>query len=337
MTAAVESMAYTNEVPWHGLGENVGDLKDVKAWMKRGKIDWRVARQPMFWASTEFAKKVEDTKAGIKTVITQERRVSEFAALVRDRDGAVLDVVGSRYAPRQNEEVFEFFNEFVKAGSATMETVGSLRGGRVVWGLANLKASFKLSSSDIVKGYLLVAMFHQQGKANIYKFTPVRVVCANTMAMALKEGGGFKDYHSTEFTPQTTEKAKQMLGIAREQLDEFHTLSQQLLKLNLTQKDVIRLLAPIYQEELADPVEGPPKAEVKWNAKLARVMDILERAPGQTPFSKGKTNGWNVLNAVTYYSDHIASRSADKRLTNAWMGKTGAQKEAVLAQLQEMV
>lgn len=334
MSAAVESMAYTNDVPWHGLGKYKEDgWKNVKDMIKDAGIDWTVSRRPMFYATPEFADVVIE-KGSAKAVIEKARHVADFAALVRDKDGHVLDVVGSRYQPRQNEQVFEFFDEFVRAGEATMETAGSLRGGRIVWGLANLKRSFKVGAGDKVKAYLLVAMFHQQGKANIYKTTDVRVVCNNTLTQALHGAGGFKDYHSSEFSEQTIERAKETLGIARETFGEHEATAKILLKTSLGKDDVLRVLAPIYQadEDIAELIAG----KVLANAKLERVLDVLERAPGQTPYVKGRTNAWNVLNAVTYYSDHIASRSADRRLTQAWFGKTASQKETVLLTLKDM-
>src|SRR4051812_2141958 len=126
MSHQVESVAYTNEVPWYGFGFKVDGNQTVKQMLKAAKLDWRVERTPLF---------IEGRK----------EPVEGFAALVRDKDNAVFDIVGAQYKPVQNEQAFDFFNEFVKAGKASMETAGSLRGGRIVWGLAALKQSFTLT------------------------------------------------------------------------------------------------------------------------------------------------------------------------------------------------
>lgn len=311
MTANVETMAYTNEVPWHGLGEYIKDVPTVDDMLKQAGLDWKVTREPM---------KLHDGSA-----------VPDFAALQRSSDKKILDVVGSRYQPAQNKQVFGFFKEFVEQGKATMETAGSLAGGRYVWGLANLKQSFKLSSSDIINGYLLAAIPHQQGKSLILKFTNVRVVCQNTIALALKEKGTeFRMNHRNQFDKEMMEHAKEVLGIAREQMGEFEANAKKLVKLKLSEKDAIKILADLYQ----------PTAEIKVlvddfgeeaNKKMTMLLDIYHKAPGATPGS-----GWGVLNAVTYYADHMASRTPDKRLTNAWLGKTANQKEAVLDTLLKM-
>lgn len=315
MSHEIETMAYTNEVPWHGLGEYVAEAPTAKQMLKLAKLDWRVERRPLFTPTADGG--------------TQE--LEGFAALVRDRDNKVLDVVGSRYIPTQNEDVFEFFKEFVEAGGATMETAGSLNGGRYVWGLASLNASFKMKDDDEVKGYLLVASPHEQGKSLIVKFTTIRVVCNNTLTLALShKGNEFRMNHRNHFDEAMINRAKDTLGIAREQLGEFENNARKLQKVKLTQKDCIRILAGVYQPD-ADMAKLISDFDDEATPRMKLVMDILARAPGAQP-----DNAWGVLCAVTYYSDHIASRTADKRLTNAWIGKTANQKEAVLKTLLEL-
>ena len=336
MSHQVETMAWTNEVPWHGLGVN-SKAKTVEGWCADAGLEWTVAKQPMFWGSERFCAEVVKNGSA-KTTIPKSRLVADHYALVRSKDEAVLDVVGPDYTPRQNAQVIGFFKEFVEAGKATIETAGSLRGGRVVWVLANLKSSFTLKGRDQVKGYLLAVSYHQQGKANLYKTTAVRVVCANTLAMSLSEGGGFKDYHSTKFDAAQIERAKEALGIARDQLDAFRKSAETLQKLKLKTPDVVRVVADVF-----DPSgDRDPAISGEWDLYIEEfdkrasrpVKDIMKAytdAPGATP-----GDGWGALNAVTYYCDHMASRTADKRLTNAWLGKTARQKEVVFSTLMGM-
>jgi len=308
MSHNVETMAYTNEVPWHGLGVHIAQAPSVKEMLKTAKLNWRVDRVPLF------------TKDGDE--------VPGFAALQRSSDKSVLDVVGSRYQPVQNEDAFEFFNEFVQAGKATMETAGSLQGGRYVWGLANLKQSFELKGGDKVKGYLLCACPHQQGKSMLYKFTSVRVVCNNTYTLALNKGGAqWRMSHARKFNEEAITEAKDALGIARDEMSEFEKTAKKLQSIKLKREKVIELLGLTFQpgEELKDML-----AEGGLNKKMEMIMQAYEMAPGAEP-----GNAWGALNAVTYWADHQASRTADKRLTNAWLGKTAVQKERVLADLLE--
>lgn len=327
MSHEVETMAYTNEVPWHGLGYHVAEAPTVKGMLKAAKLNWRVERAPLFTCDQREDKEQTLTDDGDHLTGGTER-VPGFAALRRSSDGKVLDVVGSRYIPAQNEEVFEFFHEFVEAGGAKMETAGSLKEGRYVWGLANLNASFKMRGDDEVKGYLLVASPHEQGKSLIVRFTTVRVVCNNTLTLALSDGGTeFRMNHRNIFDEAMMAKAKDTLGIARDQLGEFEANARLLQKLKLTEKDVITILADTFQPN-ADIKELLSDFDEHGTARMKTLLDIHRRAPGAQP-----DNAWGLLNSVTYYADHVASRTSDKRLTNAWIGKTSIIKERVFAEL----
>lgn len=314
MTHEVETMAYTNEVPWHGLGYRVDKGTTtgkgaVERMIKAAKIDWTVEKMPLFMA---------------------DGTPVDAAALVRSTDNSILDVVGSGYVPIQNHEAFAFFNDFVEAGDATMETAGSLKNGQYVWGLASLGDAFTLKGNDTVKGYVLVGCPHQQGRSLIIKFTTVRVVCNNTLTLALgtssaKTAGGvilpeFRKAHRSTFDRAAIKGAQAALGIAREQLDEFEVTARALQKKSMSRQDAIEVLAPIFAPKFDETMTME-----NLTPRMAQLMDILEKAPGAQP-----DNAWGVLNAVTYYADHVASRTDDRRLTQAWFGKTANQKEETL-------
>lgn len=318
MAHEIETMAYTNEVPWHGLGTYIAKAPSVDEMLKQAKLDWTISKQPLHYSD----KGKEDEP---------NRKVDKYFALVRSSDGKCLDVAGHHYRPVQNSDAFKFFNEFVEAGKAKMETAGSLRGGRYVWGLANLQASFKLPGNDEVKGYLLVASPHESGKALIIKFTTVRVVCNNTLTLALKHSGNeFRMAHRCEFNDNMRERAKEVLGIAREQMVEFETNARKLKALKMKQPAIIEVLANVYQPRgnLKKILEDVDK---NTSPSLRKVLHVLEHAPGADP-----DTGWGVLNAVTYYADHVASRTSDKRITNAWFGKTANHKQMVLNDLLKL-
>lgn len=305
MPDEVETMAFTNEAPWHGLGVSFDKAVNVAQILKLAKIDWAV-------------EKVAMTIARGKKVI----EVPEHFALTRD-DDTVLDVVGRDYVPVQNAEAFEFFCEYVEAGGATMETAGSLRGGRYVWGLANIKQEFTLGKRDRVKGYLLVACPHMQGRAFVCKLTSIRVVCMNTLRLALREGGDeFRMPHRFVFDASMREQAKRTIGLARERVDEFGEVATRLKKMKMRADDALGVFAAsIGRRDVTEETERKPKP-------VEIMLECYERAPGAEP-----GNGWGVLNAVTYYVDHMASRTADKRLTNAWFAKGAVIKERALVEL----
>lgn len=305
MSHNIETMAYTNEEPWHKLGKRVDAKKmTLDQMIKAGGIDWEVERRP-----------IADTNGD---------EITGFAALTRTSDNSVLDIVGSRYIPTQNHEAISMFREFVEAGSAHIETIGSLQGGRYVWALANLNKDFKVTDKDFLKNYLLAAIPHQQGKSVIYKFTSIRVVCNNTLNLALKGRADVRLGHRMKTDEVRVEKAKEALGIVRDQAEEFGNNAKLLRKKAMRFEDTVEVLAGIYQDNI--PVkELIEDFDERANKTMKILMDVNENAPGAEP----KT-AWGVLNAVTYYADHLASRTDDKRLLNAWLGKTARQKEAIL-------
>ena len=312
MSHEVESMAWANEVPWHGLGAKVeGDLTYEEMLVAAG-LDWTVSKRPYMFARQDG------------TMMASKSRV----ALVRDSDDAELSSVGTEWNPVQNREALRFFDQFSKAGHATLETAGSLRGGKLVWGLARLGDGFVLPGGDAIKGYVLLANPHEGGKAVIARTTPIRVVCANTMAMAFSREAKFEQRfsHVREFN---ADEAAETFGYAREQMNEFQLNAQTLQKLNLSWEDAIRVLAPVYQPqaELADLLRD----EKEWSPSLRSVLEAYTDAPGAVP-----ETGWGLLNGVTYHADHKAGKNNDSRLASAWLGTEAKRKEAVMTSLLEM-
>lgn len=308
----VETMAYANEKPWHGLGVQVDKATSVKDMIKKAGLTWKVEREPLTT--------VDGTP------------VPDFFALKRSSDDYILDVVGSRYKPSQIEDVFAFFHDFVREGKATMETAGSLDHGRYVWGLAKLNHDFTLPGKDKVMGYVLLACPFKQGKSLLMKSTSVRVVCWNTYSLSLRQEAGSSEFrmnHRNEFDASMIKRASETLGLAHDHIDQFEKDAKTLRGIKMTPKDTIKVLAPIYAPDID--LQAILK-DFNENAtpKLKKLIDINERAPGAQP-----DNAWGVFNAVTYYADHVASRTPDKRLTNAWVGKTATHKEKVLEALLE--
>src|SRR6056300_1897451 len=203
MAHQVETMAYAGETPWHGLGVPVSnDLTPAQLQEKAG-LDWKVREVESF---IEFDGKKMQT--GLKS-------------LVRETDGRILTNVGENWNPVQNEKAFEFFSEFVLSGYMEMHTAGSLKGGQMVWALAKVKdESFELFGKDRVDSYLLFSNPHMYGKSIDVRFTPIRVVCNNTLTLSLSEGSknGVKVSHRTKFN---SEQVKETMGIASFKLTEY--------------------------------------------------------------------------------------------------------------------
>ena len=205
----VANMAYrqSSGVPWHGLGTPVEDGMSPIEMMKAANLDWTVSKKKSF---------VEINGENVET--GQE-------ALVRDSDGKILTNVSGNWKPCQNQEAFEFFNEFVNAEGANsmeMDTAGSLKDGQIVFAAANVNDGFTLAGGDEVKGYLLFSNPHVYGKSIDVKFVMTRVVCNNTLSMALTERGqpAVRLSHRNHFNP---EMVKELLGISHNRVAVSYT------------------------------------------------------------------------------------------------------------------
>jgi phage/plasmid-like protein (TIGR03299 family) len=308
MAHQVETMAYAGEVPWHGLGTPVSnDLTPVQMMQKAG-LDWKVQEVESF---IEFN--------GKKTSTGQK-------SLVRSTDGSILTNVGENWNPVQNEQAFEFFHEFVMKGDMEMHTAGSLKEGKMVWALAKVKESFDILGSDRIDSYLLFSNPHQYGKAIDVRFTPIRVVCNNTLSLSLDEKSvnSVKMGHRVEFNPSTV---KQALGIASEKMKTYKEMAQFLSGKRFNQDSYIEYLNTVFPRTSDKRVKDKALTAdtLSRNAKLA--YDSLESQPGA---EYGEGSWWQAFNSVTFITDHVQGRNADNRLYSSWFGGNQVRKRDAL-------
>lgn len=305
MSHEVETMAYAGEVPWHGLGVPVSNDLTPAQMLEKAGLDWSVNK-----ADTFFKVDGRYVKTGKQV-------------LVRSSDNRVLTHVSEEWEPVQNAEAFDFFNDFVGAGHMEMHTAGSLKDGNMVWALAKVNDSFDAISykgeQDRVESYLLFSNPHQYGKCIDIRFTAIRVVCNNTITLALagKNDLVVRLNHRRKFD---AEMVKKTLGIAEDRLDEYRQASQFLTKKRFT----VDSLLDYYREVL-------PSASKKDADKLSlparKAQEALEIQPG-AEFGRG--SWWQAFNSVTFTLDHLVGRGADTRLSSAWYGPNRQKKIAAL-------
>ena len=296
-----DSMAWVQQKPWHGLGKEVrGDLSAHEMMVEAG-VQWTVSKAPLF---TTIGGVVVD--------------VSKKAALVRDDIGTVLDVVGTDWNPLQNEQAFDFFKEFVDAGELTMETAGSLCGGRYVWALARANEAFTVSGNDNVKSYFLLTNTHQYGKVIDIRQTTVRVVCNNTLNLALKgTDGAYRVSHRTAFNEK---EAKEQLGIARKNMEDLKEAAQFLASKTYVEEDVLAYFDTLF------PIVTKNKEEKKQSRNAKKAVEALTHAPG---FDMSPGTWWTALNSVTFVADQTG-RTDEARFEKAMYGTTRTLKQMAL-------
>ena len=305
MAHLVETMAYAGETPWHGLGIPVhNDLTPDQMLVKAG-LDWTVDKIPSF------------------ININGEQIQTGQQALVRSSDNSILSMVSDDWNPCQNHEAFEF-NDFVMEGDMEMHTAGSLKQGKNVWALAKVKDSFEILGGDKVESYLLFSNPHEYGRCIDIRFTPIRVVCNNTLTLSL---AGKSDL-MVRLTHRSTLDAamvKQTLGIASKKLGTDKDMAEFLASKTYTTESVVEYLKEVF-----------PSLTKKDNSIMSRpatqAFEVLETQPGA---EFGKNSFWQAFNATTYVVDHVLGHSQETRLQSAWYGDNRKRKLVALEKAVE--
>jgi phage/plasmid-like protein (TIGR03299 family) len=233
----------------------------------------------------------------------------------------------------------DFFSKFVKAGHMKMETAGSLWEGRYIWGLARIGKDFSIGKADEVRGYVLLCSPHVLGKAMLLQCTPIRVVCWNTLCMALGsslkgKGNAFRMPHTTEFSDAVKADAELALKLVTEQMVEFKDAATLLSKKKIDDKAAEVFFCDVLQ---FDPKKAAKKKneEIKVPRMLPKFQEALQTAPGaQLAGSAGTL--WGALNAVTFVCDHDGGRGErSTELKNAWLGhKSNIKRRALKVALE---
>ncbi len=289
------SMFYVGDVPWHKLGTELEKPATAQEAVQAAGLDFRVQLKP------------------VKTVINRHRKiVPNTFATVRTDTSEVLGVVGSRYQPIQNRDAFAFFDGIVDQEEAIYHTAGVLGKGERIWILAKLPSYIRVGKNDIVNKFLLLTNSHDGSMVVRAKLTPVRVVCSNTLSVALSGNEQEVRVRHTANAVQKLEQAHKLLGLTNhlyQQLDSvFNRMSVRKLSDNQLM-DYVKTLVP-----------ANPDAKFQTRNENVRqaILELHESGQG-AEMSRGSL--WGAYNAVTEFSDHVQhSRDAIKQLKSIWFG-----------------
>ena len=309
----IETMAYAGQSPWGDIGTQVSNDLSPQQIMEKADLNW----------SVDKVKTYADYQG--------EKIPTGLEALVRSSDNKILTQVGKNWEPCQNETAFEFFNEYCLEGGMDMESAGSLKGGKMVWALAKIKESFDVVKGDQVDSYLLFSNPHEYGKSIDVRFTPIRVTCMNTLAMAIKGSAvnGMKVNHRKAFDPVMV---KQTMGIAHEKFEQYKEVAQFLSKKRFTADSLIQYYNEVFPRTYKGKDEVIVSAYDDLTTNGQKAFDVLQSQPGAN-FAQG--SWWQALNSVTYLTDHVMGREADSRMTSSWFGANANRKAVAVSKAIE--
>ncbi|WP_396233618.1 DUF932 domain-containing protein [Acinetobacter baumannii] len=348
MVHQVETMAFVGQTPWHGLGNQLSQNQPIEVWAQQAGMDWRIESSNVSY--------VAKNERGQNILMPYE----EQRVLYRSDTHAPLSVVSQRYQEVQPKEILEFYRDLTEQSGFELETAGVLKGGRKFWALARTGQSAALKGKDVSNGYILLATACDGTLATTAQFTSIRVVCNNTLAIALRgqnsSAGVVKVPHSTKFD---AEKIKQQLGISVRAWDEHMYEMKQLSQRKVTQPEaaayfdavfnntnlsiaeqdesIIQFYRNVARPQPTHSSRADNKAEPNGRA-MSKVMTMFNGHGRGAELASAKDTAYGLLCSITEFVDHERRAiSTDHRMDSAWFGAGANIKQRGLEQALRMV
>lgn len=275
MSANVETMFYVREKPWHGLGTRVEAAPTSIDALVLAGLDWQVMQRDVY---TEDGTLIPGYKVNL-----------------RSTDDAALGIVSDRYKVVQNEDAFQLTDDLLGAG-VTYETAGALQGGRKVWMLARMPHRYIIAGDEIAP-YLVVMNSHDGSSGIKVAMTPVRVVCQNTLNLALGSAKRVWTAKHTENVMNRVYEARETLELAETYMGELGKGIDALSKIRLTDKKVME-----FMQEFFPVTEDMNEVQKKNNLRL---LDDLKRRYWDAPdLAQVGRNGYRFINAISDFATH---------------------------------
>ena len=285
---------------WHGLGQELTPGSSIETWQKEAGMEWDINSSDLVY---------HDQLEGPQ--IFEGRQV-----LYRSDTKAPLSVVGDKYKIVQPKEVLEFFRSLTEEAGMELSTAGTLFDGKRFWALADTKQSVKLNGGhDLIGGYLLLSTSCDVTLATSAQFTSVRVVCNNTLSIALTDGKQKVSVrHASTFKPNDVKKK---LGLYEDSWDRFTRQMESMTQVKVSAKDAYNTILEIISTQPDDPT--------KSDIKTASDIHNLYLGGGMGSDMAGST-AFGLLNALTEYYDHHVGRNASNKLVSSFWGTSNKKK-----------
>lgn len=333
MAHLIDSMAFTGQTPWHGLGNQLTPKQPIEVWARQAGMNWSIEQSPVRYlagqsnhgndthSNSHLAQTLKHPKQDIIMPFDEQK------VLYRSDTHAPLSVVSQRYQVVQPREILEFYRDLTEKADFELETAGVLKGGKKLWALAKTGQSASIKGKDVSNGYILLATACDGTMATTAQFTSIRVVCNNTLAIALNQGntskqGIVKVPHNTKFDAQSV---KQQLGISISAWDEYIYQLNQLSNRKVKNAEVDRYLWQVFNDKAA-----PISSSFNERA-MTKCKSLFEGHGRGAMLDSAKGTAFGLLNSVTEFVDHERrAKSTDHRLESAWFGNGAVIKQRAL-------
>lgn len=317
-------MAFVGETPWHGLGQTVTKGASLGVWAKEAGMDWDAKEAvPFFQAGGDDFKAAGDHKV-----------------IYRSDTKDVLSIMSSDYQIHQPRELLEFFREMIEDGGWHIHTAGTLKGGRKLWVMATAddKSAFVGGKTDPIVNNLLVATSMDGSMKTTACLTPIRVVCANTVALALNRYN--KMVRVSHRSTLDSRVIRQALGIAQDQFRAFMLQAAEMADTPIKLDEARDILTTIFKPAAQVKKGEEKKADLSWllpnladlgknleedepqdSRSVGRVLELFSGDAMGASLKTSKGTRWGLFNAITQHVDHEMGRTADTRIDSAWFGR----------------
>ena len=295
---------FSTQKAWHGLGQIVKDYPTSKEALVYAGLDYTVEKRPLFTYDTVNFNANKDTD-----IVIPEVDVPNYFATMRTDTDQVLGLVGRDYKIVQNVDAFTFFDSIVGGDGILYETAGALgRAGERIFVTAKLPDYIKVGKDDLIEKYIFLTTSHDGSGSITAAFTPVRVVCANTLSMALNNCSNVVKIRHTESAQERLKQAHKIMGISNTLSIQLESIFNQWTKVRITDKQVLRLIqeAMSPSKEVLDNIRSGADDQLSTvfkNVCENAFMYAMSSPTQQTDTTKGTLFGF--YNAVTGYYQNV--------------------------------
>lgn len=318
MTANVESMMYIENTPWHGLGKRLDKAANADEALKESGLNWDVRLGGV------YGKHDGETFD-----------IPRYQGVYRSSDQRCLGIVQGRYQPIQNRELFDFMDALVEVGGAHYHTAGSLNNGSRVWGLIRMPETIKVKA-DLTETYMLGMSAHDGTCPMKVLYTSIRVVCQNTMQMALKGANAGVSIRHTRTAVDRMIEAQKVLGRSQQYFDKFAEMAKFLSSKRMTVAEL-----KTFVDQLFPQPQGQTEDDISTRLQTKRdnVIYLFDHGKGHDKAGV-KGTAWAALNAVTEFADYAygrKERTLEKKAESVIYGSSSLLKQRAVDTLLRLV
>ena len=311
MAHEVENMMYVGNRPWHDLGRAFTEPPTIEEAILAAGLSWNVITKPL------------------QTIETQE--TVPALATVRESDGRILGVVGPGYHPLQNSQAFDFFRPFLDAKEASIETAGSLRHGQRVFILAKINRDpLVIKGNDTVEKYVLLSNSHDGTLAVRVGFTPIRVVCNNTLQMAHGDKASkLIRVRHTKGVVTSLDKVREIMNLANSEFEATAAQYRILADKQISSKDLEKYVKLVFSTKKQREEAGSMEQLTVGTKILENVIPLFQKGRGND-LQEIRGSYWAAYNAINEYLQYERGETNEGRIDSLWFGQSASLNKRAL-------